>query len=144
MPRPLRHVAGYVRLVAVAMLLAVASSACAADFSEKKIQNLEATAADIGMAVAYYVKKNPDEATILDERELVLRATAKTPEKLKAYSDVSVRGRGKGDILVCTKDSQFLLFEDVACTPKIDLPYVKGSDWPCKFMLDAEALCATQ
>ena len=133
---------GYTRLVAVIVLQSFASAACATDLSEEKIQNLEATAADIGMAVAYFVKKNPELSATLSAHDLVVQATAKTPEKLRAYSKLSVGGRGKGDMLVCTKDEKTLLFEDVACTPKVDLPYVKGADWPCKFMLDSEALCA--
>ncbi len=119
----------------------VTISACAKVYRDDTMQPLAATANDLARAVMRFAKNNPAEAALLDDRELVRRATAYDPKLLESYKGFVVRGTVGGIILVCTGDGRRGLFEDAECSDIVDNPVWSDVNAPCKFTLTPETVC---
>ena len=130
-------------LLAGGMVL-VTISACAQNhqtYTDAMMQPLAATAGDLARAVMRFAKDNPGEAALLDDQELVRRATAFDPNLLESYNGLVVRGTRDGVILVCTGDARRGLFEDIECSDKVDKPVWGDGNAPCQFTLKPETAC---
>ena len=120
------------------------TSACAKDhktYTDEMMQPLAATASDLARAVMRFAKNNPSEAALLDDQELVRRATAFDSNLLESYKGLVVRGTVDGVILVCTGDGRRGLFEDAECSDKVDKPVWPDKSAPCAFTLKVESTC---
>lgn len=134
----------HLRRISTSLLCAIAlvtASACVQYNSDEKIQPLAATASDLARAVIHFAKDHPAEAPLLDDQELVRRATAFDPHLLDPYKGFVVRGTVDGIILVCTADGRRGLFEDAECSDKVDKPTWSDPNAPCRFTLNLEIAC---
>lgn len=113
-------------------------------YTDETMQPLAATANDLARAVMLYAKDHPAEAALLDDQELVQRATAFDPNLLKPYEGLMVRGTAEGIILVCTSDGKRGLIEDAECSDKVDRLIWSDINAPCQFTLNPETICSEQ
>lgn len=119
----------------------VTISSCVKVYTDEKMQPLAATASDLARAVMRFAKNNHSEAALLDDQELVRRATAFDPKLLEPYEGLAVRGTVDGVILVCTGDGRRGLIEDAECSDKVDKPLWLNDNAPCQFSLKPGIAC---
>lgn len=129
--------------IALFLFLVGATSACATDYSDTEMQPLAATAFDLARAVRRYAASYPDKAKILSDRELVQQATAHDPSLMAPYNEkgLIVRGLPSGIVLVCSSDGVRGLFEDAACSARIDSERWSDPVSRCTFEVDLETVC---
>lgn len=123
------------------LILVSISGCCAHKYTDETMQPLAATASDLARAVMRFTQDNPAEAALLDDGELVRRATAFDPNLLKPYEGLAVRGTADGIILVCTSDGKRGLFEDAECSDKVDRIVWSDINALCQFTLKTEMVC---
>lgn len=126
-------------LLAVTVL--VSASCAKGDDEEADFQPLAAAASDLGGAVHYFIKKNPELAKQLGDAERVQRAAAHDPNLLAPYKNYSVMASPSGVILVCDKEKSRGLVEDAPCSDKVDRLTWREKNAPCMFTLDLAAVC---
>jgi hypothetical protein len=114
---------------------------CEGTYTNESLQPLAATSGDLARAVMKFVEEHPGEAAALNDRDLVIKATAYDEMLLKPYAKLVVRGRADGVILVCTCDGKRGLFEDAECTDTVDRMVWTDENAPCEFTLKTETLC---
>ena len=119
----------------------VTISGCPKVYTHEMMQPLAATASDLARSVMQFAKNNPAEAALLDDQELVRRATAFDPNLLESYKGYVVRGTVDGVILVCTGDGGRGLLEDAECSDKVDKLLWSDYNAPCQFTLKPETAC---
>lgn len=94
----------------------------------------------VEMEVRY---ENPPEG--ISTNELLQRSTKHDPEILNAFTGYSIQIKNEdrhASILICTKDMERGLIEDVACTPQLDVHLWRDtSNSPCKFTLSINDIC---
>jgi hypothetical protein len=110
-------------------------------YTDETMQPLAATASDLARAVMLYAEDHPAEAALLNDQELVRRATAFDPNLLKPYQGLVVRGTADGVILVCTGNGMRGLIEDAECSDKVDKLMWSDTNAPCQFTLKPESVC---
>ncbi len=86
--------------------------------------------------------KNPPPE--LNERELLVLATRHDPILLENFRGYQIKVLSKDRhsvVLVCDASGTRALLEDAGCTGPMDRERWKGKQEPCKFSIDARAVC---
>jgi hypothetical protein len=125
-------------------LSVVLLTSCATQPNEQEMNHLASALTKLSAAVDVTVRYRAPAET-LSESELLLAATAQTPQLMKPFEGMTVRvlRRGRDSaVLVCQADGKALL-EDAGCTAKLDVHRwsATGSD-RCEFTLDINKVCA--
>ena len=124
---------------ALLILFVTACAATAGNVNEKDMPRAAADLHRLSYAVQGEIMRGADPS-----ENLVALACGRDETLCAAVSEFHISVKRDGDnamLILCTKDQQRALIEDIACTPKIDFrPWEQGV-LPCVFTLDAVNAC---
>jgi hypothetical protein len=130
--------------VSLVLILALVSCAHIGTSQSEEMYILAAKLTKLTASVESTVRYKHPPADI-SEADLFFLSTRHDPKLLEPFQDYVLRvawGNRHSIVLVCTKDGQRGLIEDIGCTPELDRHlWMGGSPKPCEFTLSPEAFC---
>lgn len=87
--------------------------------------------------------RNENPPPTLKDGELVRLAMAHDLRYLGPFKGYRIRAEGRSGhalVMLCSKDGSQALFEDVGCTPNMDIQHWE-KPVPCEFTLDVPSIC---
>ena len=121
------------------ILFVTACAATAGNVNEKDMARAAADLHRLSYAVQGEIMRGADPA-----ENLIALACGRDQTLCSAVSEFHISVKRDGDnavLILCTKDQQRALIEDISCTPQIDFISWEQGVLPCVFTYDAVNAC---